>query len=158
MAAANALGAFFGARLAIRKGDRLVRVVVLGVVTGAVLKMGYDFGPMSASRIVGIVVPSAGSGLGERLDAIASWMSSRIGVSIVRRDAGSYEALAADVREGRTDVAWLPPIVYLRLGTLVTPLGSMVRGGAVSYEAALIVAASSRIQTIDALRGVSRMV
>jgi uncharacterized membrane protein YfcA len=42
MAAANALGAFAGARLAIKKGDNLVRVVVLGVVTVLVLKMGYD--------------------------------------------------------------------------------------------------------------------
>lgn len=42
MAAANALGAFVGARLAIKRGDRFVRVVVLGVVTILVLKMGYD--------------------------------------------------------------------------------------------------------------------
>jgi uncharacterized protein len=42
MAAANALGAFVGARLAVRRGDRFVRVVVLGVVTVLVLKMAYD--------------------------------------------------------------------------------------------------------------------
>ncbi len=105
-------------------------------------------------RIVfGLVVPSAGSGLGERVDQLAQWMSERIGVSIQRRDAASYEALATDVREGRTDVAWLPPIVYVRLGDVVTPLGSILRGGASAYEAALIVRADSKIQTIDALRG-----
>lgn len=42
MAAANALGAFVGARLALRRGDKFVRVVVLGVVTVLVLKMAYD--------------------------------------------------------------------------------------------------------------------
>jgi uncharacterized membrane protein YfcA len=42
MAAANALGAFTGARLAIKRGDRFVRVVVLGVVTVLVLKMAHD--------------------------------------------------------------------------------------------------------------------
>ncbi len=42
MAAANALGAFVGARLAVKRGDKLVRVVVLGVVTVLVLKMAYD--------------------------------------------------------------------------------------------------------------------
>lgn len=42
MAAANALGAFVGARLAVRRGDRFVRVVVLGVVAALVLKMAYD--------------------------------------------------------------------------------------------------------------------
>lgn len=42
MAAANALGAFVGARLAVRRGDKLVRVVVLAVVAVLVLKMAYD--------------------------------------------------------------------------------------------------------------------
>lgn len=42
MAAANALGAFVGARIAVRGGDKLVRVVVLTVVTILVLKMAYD--------------------------------------------------------------------------------------------------------------------
>ncbi|MBX3262342.1 MAG: phosphate/phosphite/phosphonate ABC transporter substrate-binding protein [Labilithrix sp.] len=103
--------------------------------------------------VFGLVVPPAGSGLGERVDRLASWMSERLGIPIERRDAASYEALADDVREGRTDVAWLPPIVYLRLGDAVTPLGSILRGGAAAYEAALIVRASSKIRTIDALRG-----
>ena len=42
MAAANAMGAFVGARLAVKRGDKLVRAVVLGVVTVLVLKMGHD--------------------------------------------------------------------------------------------------------------------
>jgi uncharacterized protein len=42
MAAANAAGAFMGARLAVRRGDRFVRLVVLAVVGALVLKMGYD--------------------------------------------------------------------------------------------------------------------
>ena len=99
----------------------------------------------SQSRIVfGLVVPSAGSGLGERVDQLVSWMSEHAGVRIERRDAASYEALATDVREGHTDIAWLPPIVYLRLGELVTPIGSVLRGGASTYEAALIVRESSK--------------
>lgn len=42
MAAANALGSFVGARVALKGGDKFVRVVVLGVVTILVLKMAYD--------------------------------------------------------------------------------------------------------------------
>jgi len=41
MAAANALGAFVGARLVVRNGDRFVRVVVLAVVCVLVLKMAH---------------------------------------------------------------------------------------------------------------------
>jgi uncharacterized protein len=42
MAAANAAGAFVGARLAVKKGDRFVRVVVLVVVGALVLKIVWD--------------------------------------------------------------------------------------------------------------------
>jgi uncharacterized membrane protein YfcA len=42
MAAANACGAFIGARVAVKRGDRFVRAVVLGVVAVLVLKMAYD--------------------------------------------------------------------------------------------------------------------
>jgi uncharacterized membrane protein YfcA len=48
MAAANALGAFVGARLAVKRGDRFVRVVVLVVVGALVLKIGWDL--VSRSR------------------------------------------------------------------------------------------------------------
>ncbi len=42
MAAANALGAWVGARLAVRHGDRLVRVVVVCVVAALVTKLVRD--------------------------------------------------------------------------------------------------------------------
>ena len=42
MAAANAAGAFVGARLAVKRGDRFVRVVVLIVVAALVLKIAVD--------------------------------------------------------------------------------------------------------------------
>jgi hypothetical protein len=42
MAAANALGAATGAHLAIKNGDRLVRVVVLLVVAAVVVKLAFE--------------------------------------------------------------------------------------------------------------------
>jgi uncharacterized membrane protein YfcA len=42
MAAANALGAAVGARLAVRRGDRLVRVVVVAVVLAVVVKLAFE--------------------------------------------------------------------------------------------------------------------
>ena len=42
MAAANAAGAFVGARLAVKRGDRFVRVVVLVVVSALVVKIALD--------------------------------------------------------------------------------------------------------------------
>jgi phosphate/phosphite/phosphonate ABC transporter binding protein len=108
----------------------------------------------SLSRIVlGLVVPAAGSEIGQCVDQLVKWMTDRSGIPIDRRDAASYEALADDVRAGRIDVAWLPPIVFVRLGEVVTPLGSILRGGSATYEAALVVQGGSKIRTIDGLRG-----
>jgi uncharacterized membrane protein YfcA len=42
MAAANAIGATVGARLALQRGDRLVRWVVLAVVLAVVVKLSRD--------------------------------------------------------------------------------------------------------------------
>ena len=42
MAVANATGAATGAHLAVRNGDRLVRPVVVVVVLGVVIKLGFD--------------------------------------------------------------------------------------------------------------------
>jgi phosphonate transport system substrate-binding protein len=84
---------------------------------------------------------------------LSQLMKERLDVSMKMHAATSYEALANDVREAHVDVAWLPPIVFLRLEQLVSPLGSILRGGKSSYEAALIVRAESKIRTIDALRG-----
>ncbi len=43
MAAAQLLGGFLGAHIAVRKGDRLIRGVVLVVVLALVIKVGRDF-------------------------------------------------------------------------------------------------------------------
>lgn len=48
MAVANVVGARLGAHLALRQGDRFVRVVVTLVVLAAVAKMAYDMAPRVA--------------------------------------------------------------------------------------------------------------
>ena len=42
MAVAQMLGSAVGAKLAIRNGDRMIRRVVLVVVAGLVLRLGWD--------------------------------------------------------------------------------------------------------------------
>jgi phosphate/phosphite/phosphonate ABC transporter binding protein len=109
---------------------------------------------MRMSRVAfGLVVPAASSVVSEEVDRLVSELGQRIGMPVSRQDAPSYQALVDDVKAGRVDVAWLPPIVFVRLGEAVTPLGTIVREGSSTYEAALIVPANSRIRTLDALRG-----
>jgi phosphate/phosphite/phosphonate ABC transporter binding protein len=109
---------------------------------------------VTASRIVfGLVVPPSRTELPARVDRLTKVIGDHAGVEITRFDAKSYEALATEVREARVDIAWLPPIVFVRLGDAVTALGSILRGGQAAYEAALVVKGDSRIRTIEGLRG-----
>ena len=109
---------------------------------------------MTASRIVfGLVVNTPGSELPARVDRLTKLMSEHTGTEVTRFDAPNYEALATEVREGRVDVAWLPPIVFVRLADAVTPIGSILREGKSAYEAALVVRGDSKIRSIDGLRG-----
>jgi phosphate/phosphite/phosphonate ABC transporter binding protein len=102
----------------------------------------------------GLVVPGKGSSIAARVDEMLAWMKQHAGVEVERRESKSYEALADDVRAGKVDIAWLPPIVYVRLADGVVPLGSILRDGRTAYEAALVVPKSSRIKSIEGLRGV----
>jgi len=115
-------------------------------------------------RIVfGLVVPDAQeeqakaegrrSELAAKVDRLTTLLEEHVGVPIERHAASSYEALAGAVEAGLVDLAWLPPIVFVRLGDAVTPIASVVRGGKSAYEAALVVRADAKIRAIDALHG-----
>jgi phosphate/phosphite/phosphonate ABC transporter binding protein len=109
---------------------------------------------MTPARLsFGLVVPPTATEMVGHVDQFVRTLGDKIGIPIERRDAPSYTALADDVRGGRLDIAWLPPIVFVRVGDAVTPLGSIMRGGNSTYEAVLVVPASSKIRSIDSLRG-----
>lgn len=110
---------------------------------------------VAVPRVVfGLVVPAGGGGeLPTRVDRLTKMIGEHAGIEIERFDAPGYEALAKEVRERRVDIAWLPPIVFVRLADAVTPIGSILRGGQSAYEAALVVKSDSKFKTIDGLRG-----
>ena len=108
---------------------------------------------MIARLVFGLVVPAAGSGLATRVDLFARALGRHLGITVEHRHAASYEALGDDVRAGRIDLAWLPPIVFIRLGEVVRPVGSILRGGAAAYESALVTLASSPWQSLENLGG-----
>lgn len=86
-------------------------------------------------------------------DELAAWMERHAGLTLEHRAAASYQDLAASVREGASDVAWLPPVVYAWLAEAVTPLGSVARAGRTSYAAALLVQRDAKIRSLADLRG-----
>jgi phosphate/phosphite/phosphonate ABC transporter binding protein len=109
---------------------------------------------VTVRRVVfGFVVPAPASELKGRVERLTALLGAHAGVAVEHYDAPGYEALATEVRAGRVDVAWLPPIVFVRLADAVTPLGSVLRDGKAAYEAALVVRGDSKIKSIEGLRG-----
>lgn len=96
---------------------------------------------------------SGADALAAKVERFLRTMSKRAHVELELHEAASYEELAKDVKKGRVDIAWLPPIVHVRLGADVVPLGSVLRDGRTTYEAALIVRKDSKAKTLANLRG-----
>jgi phosphate/phosphite/phosphonate ABC transporter binding protein len=108
--------------------------------------------PAAVSLSFGIV--AAEQDASGAFDALAAWLERRAAVRFTRKPEKTYRALAAGVREGTSDLAWLPPVVYAWLAEAVTPLGAIARDdGATSYAAALVVPEPSPIRALEHLRG-----
>lgn len=101
-----------------------------------------------------VVSPNAsGSDGGERVEALAAWLRDHAKLALTIKRAPSYKALAASVRDGSTDLAWLPPVAYAWLAEAVTPIGTVVREGKSTYAATLVVRGDAEARTVDALKG-----
>ncbi|MBX3188933.1 MAG: PhnD/SsuA/transferrin family substrate-binding protein [Labilithrix sp.] len=86
-------------------------------------------------------------------DELARWMGENVGVTCTAKTAKTYKELAASVRDGSSDVAWLPPVVYAWLAEAVTPIGSLVRDRQATYAAALVVRDDSPLKELSSLEG-----
>jgi phosphate/phosphite/phosphonate ABC transporter binding protein len=100
----------------------------------------------------GVVVGWGAEGLGPKVDKLLRWTRKHAGVDLELHEAPTYEDLANDVRKARVDVAWLPPIVRVRVGDAAVPLGSILRDGRITYETALIVRHDSTVKSIANLK------
>jgi len=94
--------------------------------------------------------PEVEAPLGELL----AWISARAGVTIAHETAPSYERLAERMQEGELDLAWLPPLVYVRLERkqLIVPLVTLQREGRDTYQAVLVVRNEGAIRALEDLK------
>lgn len=110
------------------------------------------------SRLVfGLAVPETFTTPGVGVGPLIRWIGARAGVELVRFQVPSYEALARQMVEGALHVAWLPPIVYVRLehDGVAAPLvmNRRRRTGAAGYQSVLVVPIASEIESLDDLYG-----
>lgn len=102
--------------------------------------------------VFGLMAPPSKSDSAS-FDALAAWMRAHADLELEEKTWPTYRALAESVREGKSDIAWLPPVVYAWLAEGVTPLGSIVRGGSTTYSAALVTLEGSKLHALADLRG-----
>lgn len=110
--------------------------------------------PKEQSHLVfGLVASSPNGRVAAAFDELADWLRDHTDVTFELRVAPTYKELAASVREGSSDVAWLPPVAYAWLVEAVTPLGSLVRQGETAYSSVLLVRQESELASLDDVRG-----
>lgn len=107
---------------------------------------------MAVALSFGIVAPETSPDILTRLAELAAFLRERDLLDLGPRSFPTYKELAASVREGTSDVAWLAPVSYAWLAEAVTPIGSIRRESESGYSAALVVKASSSVKSIDDLR------
>lgn len=105
--------------------------------------------------VFGLVAPAPAAEGSASFAALGAWLLENHHLAVERRAWPTYRALADSVREGKSDVAWLPPVVYAWLAEAVNPLGSIVRGGSTTYSAALVAREDSTIRTLADLKGLA---
>lgn len=103
--------------------------------------------------VFGLVASAHNDQAAAQFDELAAFMREHASLDLTRRASATYYDLAATVRDGSSDVAWLPPVAYAWLAEAVTPLGSIARAGKTGYSSSVVVPEGSSIDTLDELRG-----
>jgi phosphate/phosphite/phosphonate ABC transporter binding protein len=97
---------------------------------------------------------TGGGGDERTLRPFISELERRAGIAIEPTASPSYEALAKAMNKGELDLAWLPPVVFLRTDAKTTkPLVTIRRGSDGSYHSALIVRDDSPFKEAKDLEG-----
>jgi phosphate/phosphite/phosphonate ABC transporter binding protein len=106
-------------------------------------------------RYVFALVSQGRAELTSKLEELLDWVSRAAKVRFSHEISSSYEALAEKMEAREVDVAWLPPLVFVRLEGrgIVAPLVTNLRAGRATYQSVLVVRADSPIRALADLRG-----
>lgn len=107
---------------------------------------------MTLALTFGIVAPETSTDVLARLGELASYFREKDLLDLAPRTFPTYKELAASVREGSSDIAWLAPVSYAWLAEGVTPIGSIRRESDSGYSSTLLVEESSALKSLDDLR------
>jgi phosphate/phosphite/phosphonate ABC transporter binding protein len=88
------------------------------------------------------------------LNEFCEWLGKELDADVDCDETSDYETLADRVKTGAIDVAWLPPIVFVKIGQeAAQPIVAIKRGTRGGFETALVVRDDSPVQRVEDLRG-----
>jgi phosphate/phosphite/phosphonate ABC transporter binding protein len=92
---------------------------------------------------------------GAELDRFCAALSAATGLEVSAHEIGDYSDLLDAMQAGDIDLAWLPPVVALRVTARgkTVPIALPVRGGSPHYSTALFARPDSNIQSLADLAG-----
>ncbi len=105
--------------------------------------------------VFGYVGRGASNAMRGRLADFTELLGQKLGIELAVFEAASYADLATAIVSGFVDVAWLPPIPFIRLHRrdAVVPLVAHQRAGQTHFHSAVIVRDDSPFETLSDLRG-----
>jgi phosphate/phosphite/phosphonate ABC transporter binding protein len=90
--------------------------------------------------------------LGALLNTFCEWLGEKLNADVGCDETPDYQTLAQRLRAGQIDIAWLPPIVFLRVDESAEPVVAIRRGTRGGFETALVVREDSPITDAQHLR------
>ncbi len=87
-----------------------------------------------------------------KAETLSASLGRQLGLHVRVEVAPSYEALEAELRAGRTELAWAPPVVCAAVEDQAHTILRAIRGGRASYLAALVRRASDEDLPLRDLR------
>jgi phosphate/phosphite/phosphonate ABC transporter binding protein len=111
--------------------------------------------PSDTRSPVAFAVVSSSSHAAGHLEKMCAELTRALSRPVTARVLPSYAALEQEVREGRAQIAWAPPLVALDLerAGLVSIELCCARGGQIGYHAALFTRHASPIESLADLAG-----
>jgi phosphate/phosphite/phosphonate ABC transporter binding protein len=110
---------------------------------------------MADSKVrFGLTFTDGGAEKERALAPFVAELGKRAGIDIEAVTSPSYEALATSMNKGELELAWLPPVVFLRTDSKkAKPLVAIRRGSDGSYHSALIVREDASFKETKDLAG-----
>ncbi len=113
--------------------------------------------PADAGLRLGLGTPTGAEDAARDADLLGAALGKSLGRPVTTRVFAGYDGLVDALGKGEVDVAWIPPLGYVRAAELaaVTPIRKARRGGKSSYRAVIFVKADRKWSKPEDLAGKS---